>query len=625
MYDLEFILNKIDENSVDKKVLGSEDLFLVMYELEDSILKEVLDIYDIDEDFVYAMYNDLLIFRKFYAKYTKELLYIIDDAKKIAKSKGEEVLEIHLIYSIIQSPDTIACHFLKRMYLDLEDLLDVLYEIKFDENNDLVNLTKLAKKNELAKYIDFNNYLERIKVTLNKKIKNNPLLIGDAGVGKTAIVEGLAMLFSLEDDKEEIYALELAKLVANTKYRGDFEAKVLDIVEFIKNDRNRILFIDEIHNLLGCGKTDGSLDAANILKPMLARDGFKCIGATTIEEYLTYIKKDKALMRRFEVIYIIEPTETQTLQILTGIKDDFETFYNISINDEILEYIVSQATFLNHDLRFPDKAIDLLDESLSLAKRNGYLAKNHVDLAIDYIQGTKKGLVFNDLFYKYVLNYEFQIKRKTLLNILYQGDKPNNLIVDLEHSFGINHSHVLVIDLNDYANQDLSSLIGSSKGYVGYDDGGLVTKHLAKYNKGIICFRNYDLACFTIKNFVDKLLSGISFYDNLGNYINPENYIFICGIKNSYETSSVGFVNKLKKVEKTIFDEIITDYNEELENPYLKRLKDLGFEIITTLTDEIIEKYSVEILSYFKTSCKGKYEIRLDELENVVVINLKSY
>ncbi len=215
--------------------------------------------------------------------------------------------------------------------------------------------------------------LDRLIQILMRRTKNNPLLLGDAGVGKTALVEGLAKRINRQEVPEillnkKILALDLSVLVAGSMFRGEFEARLKQVLEEIRRNDDIILFIDEIHTMVGAGSASGTLDAANILKPALARGEIRCIGATTFEEYKKYIEKDNALSRRFQTIMIDEPTVEQSVQILKGLKSQYETYHHIGISDEA----IAQAVTLSHryipDRKLPDKAIDLMDEALATVR-----------------------------------------------------------------------------------------------------------------------------------------------------------------------------------------------------------------------------------------------------------------
>lgn len=231
------------------------------------------------------------------------------------------------------------------------------------------NLVIDVKEGKIDPVIGRDEEIRRVIEILSRKTKNNPVLIGEPGVGKTAIVEGLAWRIfngdvpaSLKD--KELYELDLGSLIAGAKYQGEFEERLKSVLKAVKDkDGQVIMFIDEIHNLVGAGKSSGAMDAANLLKPMLARGELKCIGATTFDEYRQYIEKDAALERRFQKVTVDEPSVEETISILRGLKDRFEAHHGVTIKDEA---IIASAVLSNRyitDRFLPDKAIDLIDEA----------------------------------------------------------------------------------------------------------------------------------------------------------------------------------------------------------------------------------------------------------------------
>ena len=225
------------------------------------------------------------------------------------------------------------------MMQDIKDIFNFnaepIYLIEKKDAKPLNYLINLSTLPDIHSYVLREDYLDQLIYILNKKQKNNPLLIGQAGVGKTALVTALAKMID-----QDIYELDLGELIAGTKYRGEMEEKLTQAIDYIY-EHNAILFIDEVHNIVGAGSNDGSLDAANILKPYLSRGKVKVIAATTLDEYYKYIEKDKALVRRFRTVFINEPTKEETLTILKGIKQDYIKYYNYNIQDDLLEYIVN--------------------------------------------------------------------------------------------------------------------------------------------------------------------------------------------------------------------------------------------------------------------------------------------
>jgi ATP-dependent Clp protease ATP-binding subunit ClpC len=268
------------------------------------------------------------------------------------------------------------------------------------------NLTSDTVQKNIDPVIGRKDEINRLIQILSRRTKNNPVLLGDPGVGKTAIIEGLAkkILHGEVPDvlaEKKILSLDLSAIVAGTMYRGEFENRLKQIIDEVKQDENIILFIDEIHNIIGTGSSAGSLDAANILKPALARGQLRCIGATTHEEYKKFIESDKALERRFQVVMVDEASEDETFEILKGIKENYEHYHAVGITEDALRAAVSLSKRYLPDKKFPDKAIDLIDEAAShtkVARKFSTQTKRIKELerSLKSIQETKRNYILNE-------------------------------------------------------------------------------------------------------------------------------------------------------------------------------------------------------------------------------------
>lgn len=311
----------------------------------------------------------------------------------------------HLLIAIIEESDSYAVRFLNEMGTSAKAILEKLnstmgdYEaedVKFSQNGGVghkpgVNsksktktldqfgrdLTALASSGAIDPVIGREEEIQRVIQILSRRTKNNPCLIGEPGVGKTAVAEGLALKIVSRDVPEilkdkRVFSLDLTSMIAGTKYRGDFEDRIKNAIDEIKKSGNIILFIDELHTIVGAGSAEGSADAANILKPCLARGDFQVIGATTIKEYRKYIEKDAALERRFQPVMVGEPSEEETVQILKGLRDRYEAHHKVKITDEAIEEAVSLSSRYIADRFLPDKAIDLIDEAASRVRLRAY-------------------------------------------------------------------------------------------------------------------------------------------------------------------------------------------------------------------------------------------------------------
>ena len=245
------------------------------------------------------------------------------------------------------------------------------------------DLTQDASEGRLDPVIGRNREIERVIQVLSRRTKNNPVLIGDPGVGKTAIVEGLAQRI-IENRVPEILAgkrvvtLDLSSMIAGTKYRGEFEDRLTKIIAEIKGAGDIIIFIDELHTIVGAGAAEGAIDAANILKPSLARGEFQCVGATTLDEYRKHIEKDAALERRFQPIMVGEPSQEESIEILKGLRDRYEAHHGVKISDEAIEAAVRLSARYISDRFLPDKAIDLIDEASSKVRLTNYIVPDEL-------------------------------------------------------------------------------------------------------------------------------------------------------------------------------------------------------------------------------------------------------
>ena len=320
---------------------------------------------------------------------TSDLGSALTQAEEEAKRMGDSYVSVeHLMLGLIEKPDTSIKALFKKYGISRNDYLSALKAVRGNTRVNSDNpestydvltkygqdLTELARQQKLDPVIGRDNEIRSVIRILSRKTKNNPCLIGEPGVGKTAIAEGLALRIARGDVPDnlkdrKIFALDMGSLVAGAKYRGEFEERLKAVLNEVKKSEGKIiLFIDEIHTIVGAGKTEGAMDAGNILKPMLARGELHCIGATTLDEYRKYIEKDAALERRFQPVMVQEPDVEDTISILRGLKERYEVYHGVKINDNAL---IAAATLSNRyisDRFLPDKAIDLVDEACAMIK-----------------------------------------------------------------------------------------------------------------------------------------------------------------------------------------------------------------------------------------------------------------
>lgn len=408
---------KIERKKLKHPYVGSEHLLLAILKDNNSISKKLKE-YDVNYDnFKEELINivgigkeesDLFL-------YTPLLKRILETAVIDSKENNSDVTIEHIFSAFLEEGEGVAIRILLGMNIDVEELYtDFMYKIiptKKDGGKLLldeigVDLTKKAKKGELDPVIGREKELKRIIEILSRRTKNNPLLIGEAGVGKTAIIEELSRKIANDEvpyslREKRIINVDMASLVAGTKYRGEFEERVKKLLKEVEENDDIILFIDEIHTLVGAGGAEGAIDASNIFKPALARNKFRCIGATTVKEYKTFIEKDSALERRFQKVIVEIPNIEDTKKILKQIKNIYEKYHYVKLDDEILDFIVESSEKYIHDRNQPDKALDILDEVCASVnvKEDRILKKyNSLKKEYDLILEKKEQAIVNNNF-----------------------------------------------------------------------------------------------------------------------------------------------------------------------------------------------------------------------------------
>lgn len=375
------------------QTMDEEHLLYALLTQEDSLILKLIEKMEINPEFfvgrVESALNRLTKVQGGQLRVSEELNRVLNEASKEAKSMGDEYVSVeHIFLSMLKHPNKALKELFGEFGINKERFLQALMPIRGNQRVTSDNPeatydtlakygTELVEKARLQKMdpvIGRDEEIRNVIRILSRKTKNNPVLIGEPGVGKTAVVEGLAERIAKSDVPEnlkdkKIFSLDIGSLVAGAKYRGEFEERLKAVLEDVKNsDGQIILFIDELHTIVGAGKTDGALDAGNMLKPMLARGELHCIGATTLDEYRQYIEKDAALERRFQPVTVDEPTVEDTISILRGLKERYQNYHHVTISDNALVSAAVLSDRYISDRFLPDKAIDLVDEACALIK-----------------------------------------------------------------------------------------------------------------------------------------------------------------------------------------------------------------------------------------------------------------
>lgn len=352
---------------------------------------------------------------------TPRMKNVLDESLSLVQKRQlGQVTPAVLWIALLQEQEAVAVRILTVFGADVQALLrDALAMLRANQDGDTEqakstleknsrDLTELARKGKLDPVIGREKEIERMAQILSRRTKNNPVLIGAPGVGKSAVAEGLAQRI-VEDDVPDtllgkrLLSLDIGSLIAGTKYRGEFEERMKDVVREIQNSPDIILFIDELQNIMGAGKAEGSIDAAGILKPALARGEVQCIGATTLDDYRKHIEKDAALSRRFQPIMVDEPDNEKTLEILKGLRPYYEEHHHVIITDEALSSAVELSARYIADRFLPDKAVDVMDEAASRVRLRAFAAPTGIkklEYKLDEVVAGKRNAISNQDYEK---------------------------------------------------------------------------------------------------------------------------------------------------------------------------------------------------------------------------------
>ena len=658
------------------------------------------------------------------AKLTLKMAY------EISQDYGQDVCGTeHILYSLLSQKNSRAVELLREMSVnpnvltsEIEQFLRRQHESggtyeshKKDKKQKRTaleffgtDLTAQARRNKLDPVIGREAQIRRVITILSRRNKNNPVLIGEPGVGKTAIVEGLASRIVSEDvpdsllDKR-IVMLDLAAMIAGTKYRGEFEERLKKVMNELEGDNKTIVFVDELHLLVGAGAAEGALDAANMLKPALARGKIRMIGATTTDEYTKYIEKDAALERRFQPVIVPEATEIETVQILKGLKKHYESFHNVSISDEVIEDTARFAKRYISDRFMPDKAIDLLDEAsahlrvdkgktppelrkaqkelrLLQVKIEDAAAAEDYETAAQYkTQASKISREISDLQVKhkdikrlpltsddvaalvaritgvpvtkvirseakYLLNLEktlssHVIGQKEAIKVVARavrrsrsgisdsnrpigsfiflgptGVGKTELARVLAREFFGSEENLVKIDMSEFGERhNASRLVGTSAGYVGYDDGGQLTDKIRRQPYSLVLFDEIEKAHPDVFNLMLQILEDGRLTDGKGRVIDFSNTIVIM-------TSNIG-AEKLQKEAKLGFEIRTKKDREDLDSLHEQNKSSVLESLHKTMRPELLNR--IDNVVVFRTLTKKELleilDLQLKNLEKRLV------
>ena len=483
-----------EKNDLKHEYVGSEHLLLSILKNNNEISnkfkkykitykkikEEIIDIIGIGEK-----ENNLIL-------YTPLLKRIIEDLIIDSKENGEEITSNLILLSILNEGEGTAVRILLSLGVDINKLYSDLSEkrnIKQKKNKKLsieelgVDLSKKALNNELDPVIGRDEEVNRVIEILSRRCKNNPLLIGSAGVGKTAIVEELARRISIGNvplnlKNKKIISVDMCALVAGTKYRGEFEEKIKKLIRELEDNEDIIIFIDEIHTIVGAGGAEGAIDASNIFKPALARGKIKLVGATTEEEYKKYIEKDNALDRRFQKVFVEEPDKNTLKDILMKLKGIYENYHNVKISENIIDKIIYLSDRYIYDRYEPDKSIDILDEVCTRVSLKENIEEKEIiklEKEINKINENKKKSIINQNYDKAYLLKEQEEKlldklNKIKLNLVKKKKYKKVLIDDLYEVIS-SKTKIPVYELNFNINDQIKNIENNLKNnIIGQDE-----------------------------------------------------------------------------------------------------------------------------------------------------------
>ena len=529
-------------------------------------------------------------------------------------------------------PDEISTESNSTESDEVTDTVSTNNELEF-----LIDLNHLAESNKVDQLVGRIDEVERIIQILARRTKNNPLLVGESGVGKTAIAEGLAHLINSKDTPEflhesKLYSLDIGALIAGTKYRGDFEKRLKSVLKFLDEQSNPILFIDEIHTIIGAGSASGgSLDVSNLLKPALGKGKLRCIGSTTFQEYRGVFNQNQALSRRFQKIDVLEPSVDECIQILDGLKGNYEAHHNVKYSNESINSAVTLSKRFLNDRFLPDKAIDLIDETgalLNISRSNSKkITVKQIDIEktiskiskipeqtissqesinLQKLESDLKTVIFGqDTAIKSLVN-AIKLSRaglrddnKTIGSFLFAGPTgvgKTEITTQLAHIMGI---ELVRFDMSEYMERHtVSRLIGAPPGYVGFDQGGLLTEAVVQNPHCVLLLDEIEKAHPDIFNLLLQIMDSGVLTDNNGRKADFRNVIVVMTTNagaDLLEKKSIGFSDQsnesdaLLSLKKLFSPEFRNRLDEIIQFNYLP------MKVILSIVDKFLTKLQAQL------------------------------
>lgn len=573
---------------------------------------------------------------------TLALSKVIDNMIKHVQSAGKHHADIgDLLAALYEEENTFSYLLLNEYNISRLDILEIISHTDIIEPKSVekesflekysIDLLQKVKEGKIDPVIGRDKEIDRVMQILCRRKKNNPILVGEPGVGKTAIAEGLAL--NIVNNKvpdiiadAKLYALDLGAMLAGTKYRGDFEKRLKGVMDEIKKIPNAILFIDEIHTLIGAGATSGTMDAANQLKPALASGELKCMGATTFAEYRNGFEKDKALSRRFSKVDINEPSIETSYKILKGLKEKYEKHHNVEYTNKALKSAIELSKRYITDRFLPDKAIDIIDETAASyhlkEKKKTKISAKDIENTISKIIGITDSKIKKDDTLQ-LKNLEQNLKTKVIgqdgaveevakaIKISKAGLTPQNkpiasflftgptgvgkteLCIALSQTLGVNFER---FDMSEYMEKHaLSRLVGAPPGYVGYEQGGLLTEAIKKHPYSVLLLDEIEKAHPDLTNILLQIMDNATLTDNNGYKANFQNVILIMTSNISANARSVMGFNKDTSISKD--EELKSFFTPEFRNRLdaIVEFGQLNNETIKGIVGKFIDELNREL------------------------------